>query len=298
MNRKTCIITGANSGIGRAAALQLAGKGWHVVLACRKRERSEIALREVEAAGGTGSGHLMIVDMSSQDSIREFAGEFLRAGERLDGLVHNAAAMDVSQKEPRQTGEGIESVWATNHLGPVLLTELLLPALRVSAQARILTVASRGLILYPHLSVDLEDPEFHRRQFSVQKAYYQSKLAQVTYTYWLAERLAETRITVNCVRVTNVKIDVRRYPGLSPLQRAAYSLKSRFSITPEAMARTYTFLLTDSEVSETSGRCFDEKNRIVETSRPSQDRGATEELMVLTERYLGPLVESRRSGVP
>ena len=96
--------------------------------------------------------------------------------------MHNAADFDIARKAPRFSEDGIERVWATNHLGPVLLTELLLPALRRSPGGRILTVASRGLSLYPRLTVDLEDPEFRKRRFSVQKAYYQSKLAQVMYS--------------------------------------------------------------------------------------------------------------------
>jgi NAD(P)-dependent dehydrogenase (short-subunit alcohol dehydrogenase family) len=293
MDRKICIITGANSGIGRAAARQLARAGWHVVLACRSRERSEAAFAEVEAAGGEGSARLMLADLSVQESIRSFARTFLDGYDRLDGLVHNAAEFDVSRRQPVVTADGIESVWATNHLGPVLLTELLLPAIRQSRQGRILTVSSKGLTLYPRLTVDHEDPEFRQRRYSVQRAYYQSKLAQVMYTRWLAGQLAGTGVTVNCVRVTNVKIDLRRYPHLSPVQRLAYRLKSRFSITPEEMARTYAYLLDSPEIAEVSGSCFDEDNRIVETSAPSRDKKSIEALMRLTERYLGALAESR-----
>jgi NAD(P)-dependent dehydrogenase (short-subunit alcohol dehydrogenase family) len=293
MDRRTCVITGANSGIGRAAAIQLAREGWHVVLACRSRERSETALREVEAAGGAGSARLMLVDLSSQASIRRFAGELQDAYERLEGLLHNAADFDVGRSRPLPTVDGVESVWATNHLGPVLLTELLLPALRSSRQGRIVTVSSKGLTLYPRLTVDFEDPEFQRRKFSAQKAYYQSKLAQVMYTYWLAGQLAGSGATVNCVRVTNVKIDIRRYPDLSALQRLAYGLKSRFSITPEEMARTYVYLLASPEVADVSGRCFDENRKVMNTSAFSCDGAAIEKLMSLTERYLGPLAASR-----
>jgi NAD(P)-dependent dehydrogenase (short-subunit alcohol dehydrogenase family) len=97
----------------------------------------------------------------------------------LDVLIHNAATFDIRQKERVLTEEGIEKVWATNHVGPVLLTDLLLPAVKRSEQGRIITISSKGLISYPFLRVDLADAEFARRKFSVQKAYYQSKLAQV-----------------------------------------------------------------------------------------------------------------------
>ncbi|MDZ7836004.1 MAG: hypothetical protein U5K84_12450 [Alkalibacterium sp.] len=94
-------------------------------------------------------------------------------------------------------------------------------------------VASQGLMMHPFLKVDLEDPEFRDRKYSVAKAYHQSKLAQVMYTYWLAEQLEGTGITANCIRVTNVKIDIERYPDISDTMKKMYSVKSRFSISPE-----------------------------------------------------------------
>ena len=90
-----------------------------------------------------------------------------------------------------------------------------------------------GLIVFPFLKINIEDPEFKNRKFSIQKECYQSKLAQVMYTYWLAEQLKDTKITVNSIIVTNVKIDISRYHGVSKLKRSLYSMKSKFSISPE-----------------------------------------------------------------
>lgn len=287
MSAKTCIITGANSGIGKAAAIQIAAKGYRVIMACRNRERSEPALVEVQAESGSDAVELMVIDMSSQASIRAFAAAFRARYDALDVLIHNAAAFDVRQKARQITADGIESIWATNHIGPVLLTDLSLEPLKRSKQGRVIIVSSKGLVVHPFLKVDLEDPEFERRNFSVQKAYYQSKLAQVMYTFWLADQLKDTDITVNAVRVTNVRIDVdQRYPNLPGFLRRLYGIKSRFSITPEQMAETYTYLATSDEVRAITGKYFDDPTHRVSSSGYSRDPENIRSVMALTQSYL------------
>ena len=287
MNQKTCIITGANSGIGKAAAVQIAQKGYRVIMACRNPQRGEQALHEVRQITGSDSVELMIVDMSLQSSIRAFAAVFLAKYDVLDVLIHNAAAFDTRQKEIAFTAEGVEKIWATNHIGPVLLTDLLLPALKRSEQGRIITISSKGMIVYPRLKVNLDDPEFRNRKFSVQKAYYQSKLAQVMYTYWLAERLSDTAVTANSIRVTNVRIDIdERYPNVPAILRKMYAIKSKFAVTPEKMAETYTYLTTSPEVSQTTGAYFDDPQHIVSSSAYSRDPENIEQLMTLTRSFI------------
>lgn len=287
MNNKTCIITGANSGIGKAAAVQIAQKGYHVIMACRSQARGEVALQDVRRESGINDVELMLLDMALQSSIRAFAAEFLARHEVLDVLIHNAAMFDIRQRERVLTEEGIEKVWATNHVGPVLLTDLLLPAIKRSEQGRIITISSKGLISYPFLRVDLADPEFARRKFSVQKAYYQSKLAQVMYTYWLAEQLGDTAVTVNSIRVTNVQIDVgSRYPNMPRLAQKAYALKSKFAISPTEMAETYTYLATSPAVSRMTGTYFDDPEHIVNSSKYSRDKQNIEQVMAMTMGYV------------
>jgi NAD(P)-dependent dehydrogenase (short-subunit alcohol dehydrogenase family) len=287
MKRKMCVITGANSGIGKAAAVQINQAGYHVILACRNPSRGEAALEDIRAQTGNSAVELMIVDMSLQSSIKQFADTFQSKYKSLDVLIHNAAIFDITQKEKMITGEGVESIWATNHIGPVQLSDLLMEPLKQSQQGRIITVSSKGLIAYPFLKVDLEDPEFIQRKFSVQKAYYQSKLAQVMYTYWLADELKETKITANCIRVANVKIDIdTRYPNTSKFARSMYAIKSRFSISPEEMAETYTYLGVSDQVSETTGKYFDDPTHIVGSSKYSRDSENINQVMALTRKYL------------
>ncbi len=287
IREKNCIITGANSGIGKAAAIQIAQRGYRVILACRNQQRGEIALREIQQTSASDSVELMVVDMSSQASIRAFAQAYLARYKVVDVLIHNAAAFDTRQKEIEFTQEGVEKIWMTNHVGPVLLTDLLVEALTRSAQGRVITIASKGLVAYPRLQVDLDDPEFRKRKFSVQKAYYQSKLAQVMYTYWLADQLKGTKVTANSIRVTNVRIDVdARYPGIPSIMRKVYALKSKFAITPEEMAETYTYLATSPDVSQTTGAYYDDPDHIVLSSAYSRDSENIDRLMALTWSYI------------
>ncbi|MGW8144850.1 MAG: SDR family NAD(P)-dependent oxidoreductase [Anaerolineales bacterium] len=287
MDKKICIITGANAGIGKAAAIQIVQKGYHVVLACRNESRGKAALREIVEQTGGEAVELMIVDIALQSSIRKFSNEFLSKHDSLDVLIHNAATFDITQKEPVYTEEGIESIWATNHLGPVLLSDMLMQPIKSSSQGRIVTISSKGLMVYPRLKVDLADPEFRNRKFSVSKAYYQSKLAQVMYTYWLSDQLRETPVTVNCIRVTNVKIDIEnRYPSLSRFNKFMYSIKSRSSISPEEMAKTYTYLTTSDEVSNTSGKYFDDPGTMVSSSKYSLDKKNIKDVMKVTMDYI------------
>jgi len=287
MNKKVCVITGANSGIGKAAAIQIAQQGHQVIMACRNPERGEAALQDVRKESDNHGVELMIVDMSLKSSIKAFAAEFLAKYEVLDVLIQNAAAFDIRQKERKLTNEGVELVWATNQVGPVLLTDLLLGALKASEQGRVITISSKGLAVYPRLKVDVDDPEFANKKFSVQKAYYQSKQAHVMYTYWLADQLKETAVTANSIRVTNVKIDVdARYPGVPKWQRKIYSMKSKFSISPEEMAETYTYLALSPEVNQTTGTYYDDPTHIVKSNGWSQDMENIKLVMGKTLSYL------------
>lgn len=290
---KTCFITGANAGIGKAAAIQIAEKGYRVFIGSRNQERGEKALAEIKAASKSEKVTLVLIDLSSKKSILSAIETLKSKCEALDVLIHNAAAFDISQKKPIYTAEGIESIWMTNHLGPVILTANLLPLLYKSGQGRVITIASKGLIMHPKLKVDLLDPEFKTRKFSVPKAYYQSKLAQVMFTYKLAQKQKENNVTANCIRVTSVKIDISRYPNVSPFMKWIYKLKSKSALTPEQMAKTYTYLATDPELKNITGKYFDENRKQVSSSKYSMDDNNIKDVMKLSHVYLDKLIDDK-----
>jgi NAD(P)-dependent dehydrogenase (short-subunit alcohol dehydrogenase family) len=290
MAKKVCMITGGNSGIGRAAATRLASQGAEVIVACRNLDRGEEAVSRIRHDGGSSAVSLLVMDLSSKHSIESACDAFKLHHNTLDCLIHNAADFDVSRRAPQYSDDGIETVWATNHIGPVLLTRQLGSELVRSEQGRVITVASQGLMVHPFLKVRLDDPEFREGPFSVEKAYYQSKLAQVMYTYWLAERYRGTPMTANCIRVANVRIDVNRYPNLSPLAKRLYAVKSRFALTPEQMAEVYAWLALSPECLGQSGGYFDEKRRRVSSSRYSRDPANILRVIELTERYVPGLL--------
>jgi NAD(P)-dependent dehydrogenase (short-subunit alcohol dehydrogenase family) len=282
---KVVVITGANSGIGKAAAVQLAETGAYVVMACRSLERGAIALDEVISRSGSESVELLQVDMSSQGSIQEFVKAFLHRHERLDVLIHNAANFDLTLKAPVLTAEGVETIFATNHVGVFLLTSLLLDVLKDSSPSRVITVASKGLVVYPNLDIELDNLN-GERDFSPQHAYYHSKLAQVMYTYDLAERLADTGVTVNCVRVGNVALADDRLGNIPGFLKKLYALKKKMALSPERMARTYLYLAADPALEDVSGGYWDENNRQVKSNANSYRRETWERLWEATEELI------------
>lgn len=286
MTNKTCLITGANSGIGKQTAIQLAQAGFRVIIGVRNRKRGEKALSEIKEKSKSNKVELLEIDMSSKKSVLGASKELNQRLETLDVLIHNAADFDVARKQSEKSVDGIETIWATNHIGPILLTNSVMDLIEESNQGRIITIASQGLVMHPRLTVDLNDPEFKDRKFSVSNAYYQSKLAQVMYTYWLAEKLRDTAITVNCIRVTNVKVDTSRFPNISRFMKFLYSLKSRFSISPDDMAKTYIHLATSPELDKITGKYFNEKNKTVDSSLYSKKKENIEAVMNLSFRYI------------
>jgi NAD(P)-dependent dehydrogenase (short-subunit alcohol dehydrogenase family) len=283
---KTIIVTGANSGIGKAAAIQLAQQGATVVMACRSAERGVQALESVCRLSNSDKVELMIVDLASQASIRRFAEEYQAKHARLDVLIHNAANFDHRLKKPILTEDGIETIFATNHIGIFLMTHLLLDLLKASAPSRIITVASKGLITYPFLDIEFDNLNGERK-FSTQHAYYHAKLAQVMFTYDLAERLKGTGVTVNCVRVANVAIPDDRITHLPKWVHNIYKIKRSMSITPERQAQTYVYLAADPAVENITGGYWDERNQQVRSNRNSYHRDTWKRLWLETARMAG-----------
>ncbi len=281
LTNKTVIVTGANSGIGKAASMQLAKLGAHVVMMCRNKERGEQALADVKATSNSDKVELILVDMSSQASVRKAVNEFLGKHSQLDVLIHNAANFDHRQKKPVITEDGLENVFATNHVNIFLMTQLLLDILKKNAPSRIITVASKGLMTYPFLDIEFDNFKGEKK-FSMQHAYYHSKQAQVMFTFDLAERLIGTGVTVNCVRVGNVAIPDTRLDHLPKWMLKMYEMKRKFALTPEKMAETYVWLAADPKLNDVTGRYWDAPTTLVRANKNAYNRETQKRLWDVT----------------
>jgi NAD(P)-dependent dehydrogenase (short-subunit alcohol dehydrogenase family) len=281
---KTIIVTGANSGIGKAAAIQLAELGAHVVMMCRSKERGEQALQDVRSAAKSDKVDLILVDMASQASVRNAVNEFLGKYSRLDVIIHNAANFDHRQTKPVITEDGLENVFATNHVNIVLMTQLLLETLKQSAPSRIITVASKGLMTYPFLDIEFDNLKGEKK-FSMQHAYYHAKQAQVMFTFDLAERLKDTGVTVNCVRVGNVAVPDARLDHLPKWLLKIYHAKRKFALTPEKMAETYVWLAADPALKSVTGGYWDAPNVPVKANRNAYNKETWKKLWDVTQSF-------------
>lgn len=282
MEKKTVIITGANSGIGKAAAKQIASAGHRVILACRNRKRAIQAQAEIG-----GNSIIGTLNLASRSSIHQFTDWVHREFDSVDVLINNAADFDLSRSERELTSDGFEKIWFTNHLAPVLLTDRLMDRLISSPQGRIINISSKGLLVHPFQTVDLKDPMFEQRPFSPAKAYYQSKLAQIMHARWLEQQLSGTMITANCIRVTNVRLDLSRFPDLPQWMKNLYAIKSHFSISPDKMAETYSKAALDIEARDISGALIDYPFKQTALPVYTKDPLVIEQVMQLTFKQLG-----------
>ncbi len=277
MQGKTCVITGANTGIGKAAAEALASLGAQLVIVCRDRDKGERARADISSAGQRGgkggSVELRIADLSSQSEIRAVAGDILRAHPRIDVLVNNAG---LALKRRELTVDGIERTFAVNYLAYFMLANLLLPGLRAAQSARIINVASRA-----HASGKLEFDNLQgERSYSNVRMYAASKLEDVMFTYVLARRLAGSGITVNTLHPGVVATEIwRQIPILRVLSRW-------FMLSPEKGARTTVYLAASPDVDGVTGEYFD-KCQPARTTRLSHDEKLQEQLWTTSVALTG-----------
>jgi NAD(P)-dependent dehydrogenase (short-subunit alcohol dehydrogenase family) len=193
MQGKVCAVTGGNSGLGRVVSTRLAGLGARVYLLCRDEERGKRAQFEIMNSTQNLDVFLEIVDVSNADSVRDFVDRFTAKEPLMDVLINNAGVFKTSRE---QTDSGLEVTFATNTLGPFLLTNLLMPALRRSDAARVLNVSSAAMYF---AKLNVEDPQFLRRPYIGPLAYAESKRAEVELTQCWSERLQESTVAVHAM---------------------------------------------------------------------------------------------------
>jgi NAD(P)-dependent dehydrogenase (short-subunit alcohol dehydrogenase family) len=201
---KTCLITGANSGIGKETALALAEMKATVVMVCRSKDKGEAARREISKKSGNDSVGLLLCDLSSLADVRGLAAEVKNRYDKLNVLVNNAGLFSLMGK----TADGFETTFAVDYLAPFLLTNLLLDPLKSSSPSRIVNVSS---VAHFGGHVDLDAIE-RKDTPSGWAAYSNSKLALVMFTYELARRLRGTGVTANCLHPGGVATNIWRIP--------------------------------------------------------------------------------------
>ncbi len=271
---KIAIITGATSGLGKETAFALAGMNAILVLPTRNLIKGELVKNQITDKTGNPDIYVMECDLASFDSIRRFTVEFKKRFDRLHVLVNNAGIWERRRKE---TSDGIEMNFGVNHLAHFLLTNLLMDKLRRSTPARIINVSSSA---HKVGRMNFSDPE-GRKKFSSIRSYGQSKLANILFTRFLADKARKEGVTVNCLHPGVVATNL--FDKLHPALRYVAGL---FMISCKKGAETIVYLATSPEVEGVSGEYFVRK-KIRKPWSPALDDRAAARLWELSREYTG-----------
>lgn len=269
MRGKTCLVTGANAGIGREIVAGLAAQGARVLMVCRHRGRAEDAAEAIRRRVPGADLELVRADLSRLSSVRALVGDIESRTDRLDVLVSNAGVFNVRRREAE---DGFEATFAVNHLAPFALVSGLLDLLRASAPSRVVVVASAA-----HKSGTIDFDDLHgERRYRGWKAYAQSKLANVLFAAELARRLPAAQVTANSLHpgVVATKLLLR---GIVPGW-----LARPWTITPEEGARTPLYVATAPGLEGVTGLYFDDC-RPKEPSRVARDEAVAARLWAISE---------------
>jgi retinol dehydrogenase-14 len=278
MAGKTVLITGGTGGIGKATAIGLAALGARVGITGRDATRAQAAAVEIRKASGSPSVEVFVADLSSQAEVRRLAGEVLDSYPRLDVLVNNVGGFWANR---HVTADGLEHTFALNHLAGFLLTNLLLDRLTASSPARVVTVSSGAQAMG---RIDFEDLQ-GSRNYSGQRAYNQSKLANVLFTYELARRIEGTGVTANVLHPGVVRTAFAAEDP-SPMWKVMIPLARPFMKTPSRGAATPIYLASSPAVEGVSGRYF-ANSKPKTSNKVSYDTAAAARLWQISTDLVG-----------
>jgi NAD(P)-dependent dehydrogenase (short-subunit alcohol dehydrogenase family) len=251
MKGKMVVVTGGNSGIGLETASALAAMGARVLVTARNADRGRTAVAQIAERAEGAQVQLVVFDLADLSSVRRGAAEILEQAPRLDVLVNNAGLV-LTEREV--TVDGFEATFATNHLGPFLLTNLLLDRVRSSAPARIVNVASTA-----HNSarkgIPFDDLQSERR-YRGMRVYGESKLANILFTLELARRLEGTGVTANALHPGTVRTGYGADGDARGFLSLGLKIARPFFLSPAKGARTSVYLASSPEVDGVSGQYF------------------------------------------
>ena len=282
MAGRTVLVTGGTAGIGRATALGMAAMGAHIAITGRDRPRADGVAREIHAVGG-GNVDVFVADLSSRSEVRLLADEVLQRLSRIDVLVNNVGG---HWNTRHVTADGLERTLALNHLAPFLLTDLLLDRLKQSAPARVVTVSSGAQAMG---RIDFDDLQ-GERSYSGARAYNQSKLANVLFTYELARRLQGTTVTANALHPGVVRTSFgAEDPG--GVQRLFTPFMRPFMKAPAQGAATSIHLASAPDLEQVTGRYF-ANSKPRRSSKRSYDEAAAARLWQVSADLVGLSAEA------
>ena len=290
MSKKLYLITGANSGLGLASASRLAKMGRHVILLCRNSERGEKALGKIRGQSDNPDVELMLVDLASQASIRQFADEFYNRYDHLNGLL-NCAGIRVFDR--RTTEESLELMFGSEYLGHFLLITLLVPALISSAPSHIVTISGEGhkagVESSVGASINFDDIQYEKK-WDVMRASKQVVLAKILFTYELARRLGGTGVSAHTVspRFTRTNLS-SHYPWLIR-KIAEFQMWRAKAIAPEIGADDVLYPLLDSALDGRTGKYFVE-GREAQSSPETYNVEDARRLWQISEELVGQSFE-------
>jgi len=282
MTGKTIVITGANSGIGKATALALARSGAKVVITARDPSKGEAALSTLRSVSRNAQGELVLFDLGDLDEVRSGASQILALCDRIDVLVNNAGVV-LSQR--RETVDGFEATFAINHRGPFLLTQLLTERLQESAPARIVNVASTAHKEARH-GLDFDDLQ-STKHYRGLEVYAHSKLANIYFTTELARRLHGSGVTANCLHPGTVATGYGRDGDTSGVLAFGLKVAAPFFLTPEKGAHTSIYLASSPEIEGVTGKYF-VKCKPRQPSKAGQNAAAARRLWEISEELVRP----------
>jgi NAD(P)-dependent dehydrogenase (short-subunit alcohol dehydrogenase family) len=276
MQSQVCVVTGATSGIGKAAAAALARQGAEIIVVGRDPGRAEATAAAIQADGAPPP-KVEIADLARLDQVRALAGRLNQTLDRIDVLINNAGLV---LNERQVTPDGYEHVFAVNHLAPFLLTNLLRPKLTASAPGRVITVSSDA---HTAARLDLDDPNLEHG-WSSWRSYSNSKLANILFTRELARRLDGTGVTANCLHPGVVRTGFGR--DARPLMRVGITIAKPFMLSPERGADTMVYLASSPDVAAKTGGYY-VKRQLREPSAAARDDGLARRLWEISERLTG-----------
>jgi NAD(P)-dependent dehydrogenase (short-subunit alcohol dehydrogenase family) len=282
MQGKTVVVTGGNSGIGYETAAALGAMGARVLITARNAEKGKAAERALaERIGTAGSVELVVFDLADLSSVRAGASEILERCPRLEVLVNNAGLILTERSE---TVDGYESTLAINHLGPFLLTNLLVNRLKASAPARIVNVASTAHN-QARKGMPFDDLQ-STGAYAAMRVYGESKLANILFTNELARRLEGTRVTANSLHPGTVRTGYGADGDTKGLLAIGIKVGGPLFMSPEKGARTSVYLASAPEVAQVSGQYF-AKSVPKTPKRQARDAEGARRLWTVSQELVG-----------